>query len=152
MKRFIDQVGSGAYTAMVGTTIFAIWAAAMVAFGAAAIFILAFLWKAVDLITSSATYETIFHDAQAAATLVGVLLTGLFGFGGIIITNALSARSARAQSDRNEEKARRERKENEHLARQLQLDIAKGLDSRIASFADAFAKYHADTIEVLRSK
>lgn len=98
-------------------------------------------WEIVVLLFNKISYTTIFADAQATATLIGVVITGLFGFGGIILTSILNANRDREQS-----------KENEKLARDLQKDIAIGMDQRIKSFANAFEHYHTQLLETIKNK
>jgi hypothetical protein len=67
-----------------------------------------------------------------------VLITGIFGFSGIILTNMLSAKTAREQAE-----------ESDRKNRQLQNDIAKALDQRIDLFAAAFDRYHQETVKAI---
>ena len=96
------------------------------------------LWTVGPLFSKAMTSSEILKDAQATATLLGVVVTGFFGFGGVMLTNALSAHADRVQSDRNEE-----------LARKLQEKMGQGLERRIQDFSNAFAKYHAETLMAL---
>jgi hypothetical protein len=77
-------------------------------------------------------------NPEATATLLSVVVTGFFGFGGMMLTNALSARADRIQSDRNEK-----------TAMLLQEKMGLGLERRIQDFSNAFAKYHAETLMAL---
>jgi hypothetical protein len=102
------------------------------------------------LFSKAVMSPAIFQDAEAAATLISVFVTGFFGFGGIMLTNALSASAARAQAKDDERRARMQRARNGKMARDLQRQIAQGLERRIEDFSDAFAKYHAETLKALR--
>jgi hypothetical protein len=82
--------------------------------------------------------NVIIGQAEASATLISVVVTGFFGFGGMMLTNALSAHADRVQSDRNEK-----------MAMKLQAEMGAGLERRIQDFSDAFAKYHAETLMAL---
>jgi hypothetical protein len=151
-RRFIGSVGESTYTALLVTVVFLLWALTLVAACLVIGVMAAILWKAVSFALSSSAYSTIFKNAEATATLVGVVVAGLFGFGGIILTNFLSARAARKQAEESATQSRAERRENARLARELQVQIAEGLDRRIQGFSDAFAKYHAETLAALRRK
>ena len=108
------------------------------------------LWRMAPLFSKAVMSPAIFQDAEAAATLISVFVTGFFGFGGIMLTNALSASAARAQAKDDERRARMQRARNGKMARDLQRQIAQGLERRIEDFSDAFAKYHAETLKALR--
>jgi type VI protein secretion system component VasK len=109
------------------------------------------LWRMAPLLFSKAVVSpAILQDAQAAATLISVFVTGFFGFGGIMLTNALSASAARAQAKDDERRALEQRDDIAQAARDLQTQLAQGLNRRIQDFSDAFAKYHAETLKALR--
>lgn len=150
LRKFSAHVGMTTYTAILVTIGIILWLAASGVFLFLVGIAIAILWNAVSLVQSSSAYGLIFSNAEATATLVSVVITGLFGFGGIILTNLFSARTARKQADENDAKSRNERRENERLARDLQVQIAKGLDHRIKDFSDAFARYHAETLAAIR--
>lgn len=150
LKEYVSHIGEAVHTAIFATIVFFLWILAIGVFAFIAGLVLTILWKAISLVLSASAYAAIFGNPEATATLVSVVITGLFGFSGIILTNSLSARAARRQAEVSEARSREDRQENERLARELQVQIAKGMDRRIQEFADAFAKYHAETIAAIR--
>nr|WP_315234440.1 hypothetical protein [uncultured Albidiferax sp.] len=150
LKEYAGDIRQAVHTAIFATIVFIIWAGVVGCLAFIIVVVLVISWKAISLVLSSAAYTTIFSSAEATATLVGVVIAGLFGFGGIILTNSLSARAARRQAEEMETRSRDDRRENERLARELQIQIAKGMDRRVQEFGDAFAKYHAETIAAIR--
>lgn len=150
LKDFFGHIVEATHTAIFATIVFVLWVLAIGGFAFLAGLVMAILWKAISLVLSSSAYTAIFANPEATATLVSVVITGLFGFGGIILTNSLSARAARRQAEESDARSREDRRENERLARELQVQIAKGMDRRIQEFADAFARYHSETIAAIR--
>lgn len=153
--RFKDAWGYAielSHTVLVFIIVSCLWIVCSAAFVSLVVISFKFMWVGAELVVNSFTYSAILKSPDATATLVGVVITGFFGFGGIILTNALSARAAREQYDLNERRARSERDHNELMAREIQIDIAKGMDKRIKEFADAFAKYHTETLAALKKE
>jgi len=150
LKEFAASIWEGACIAASTTIIVIIWLLGLVIVFFAVGLFARLAWTGISIVLSSEAFAAVLQSAEATATLISVVVTGICGFGGIMLTNWLSARAAREQAEYSDAKSREDRRENERLARELQIQIAKGLDSRIEDFADAFARYHAETIKAIR--
>lgn len=94
--------------------------------------------KVWDIASSDIIVDRIVNEPTAAATILAVIFTGFFGFIGIIITNYLNSLNDREQNAENERKIMEFRK-----------TFSRGLDKRLGQFADAFEKYHVETMRAI---